>query len=252
MARNQLVVRKMSKRKRGSKWGLSARKRRREDRASEINFRAYVPYISRPDYGFPDKFTTRIRYCDVTSLSATGGAIANNVYRMNSLFDPDLSAIGHQPMWADQLLGSTSTTPYNKYRVLGSKITVKFAQIDAPSTAVLNHAPCLVGIVCQQNSSLLAGSASALMETNNCNWNILQDKSGSNNVITIKNTFSPTRDLGLDAGDDTLAAASGLNPNAQFYAHVFKVDQAGSSNVLAYVEMEFLVEFFNRNEVNQS
>lgn len=234
------------KRKRQSSWGVTPRKKTLK------NTRSYVPRIRGSDYGFPDKLVTKLRYCDVITLSGSTTLPAVNTFRMNSLQDPDLTGIGHQPMWTDQLLGSTGSGPYNKYRVLGSKITVTFGVSSAPSLVALNNSPCLVGILCQQNNGFLQTSSGAIMETDNCNWKLISDKSGGQPFATVTNTYSPKRDLGADEGDDTISASSGSNPSAQFYAHVFRVDDTGAATVKAYVQIEYLVEFFNRNEVTQS
>lgn len=252
MAR-QVQVSKMGKRyrKAGYKAGASIVKRR-ATREAEANYRSYLPKVRRPDFGFPDKTVTRVRYCDVYDLFAAAGTVANQVMRLNGLNDPDFSGVGHQPMWYDQWCGPVGSAPYGRYRVLGSKITVKFASANTPAILANNWYPAMVGIVAQNVSGLFAASSSALMETSNCNWKLLQDKSGGNNVITISNTYSPSRDLGLDSGDDSISAAYNANPTQQFYAHVFKLDTVGGGTVKAYVEVEYLAEFFDRNEVAQS
>lgn len=248
MPRSQLVVKKMGgKRKRSTKWGLVPRKK-----YTLRNTRSYVPRIFGSDFGFPDKLVTKVRYCDVYTLTGTVGLPGIQSMRMNSLQDPDFTGSGHQPMWVDQLLGSTGSGPYNKYRVLGSKITVTFAVSSAPSLAALNNSPVLVGILTQYNNGVLPTTSSGLMETDNCKWTVISDKSGGDTVKTVVATYSPKRDLSADEGDDTIAASAGSNPAAQFYAHMFKVDDTGGATVKAYCQVEYLVEFFNRNEVTQS
>jgi len=41
-------------------------------------------------------------YCDQASYDATVSTVAYNCYRANSVFDPDLTGAGHQPMGYDQ------------------------------------------------------------------------------------------------------------------------------------------------------
>jgi len=233
------------KRKRSKAWGTEVVKKAK---TSETRFRSYLPGISRPDFGFPDKMVTRLRYCDTYAISGAVGAIGNQIMRMNSVFDPDLSGVGHQPMWFDQY-----ASIYGRYRVLGSKIKATFSVANAPANALAsNFGPVLVGIQTQTSPSLLAGNTSALMETANDNWTMLCDKAGGNNAKSLTATYSPVRDLGVDGGDDTIAASVTTNPSQQFYAHVYKVDQNGSSTITVLVEVEYLVEFFSRNEIAQS
>ena len=102
------------------------------------------------------------------------------------------------------------------------------------------------------NVTSLVTTVSGAIETSRCNWKIPQDKSGANNIQVISNTYSPTRDLGLDAGDDTVAAAYNATPSQTLYWHVFRIPGGATDTVTAYVQIEYRVELFNRNEINQS
>ena len=47
--------------------------------------------VSRGVRGFPTEIRTSLRYSDVITLTSTANAVANHVFRMNSLFDPDFT-----------------------------------------------------------------------------------------------------------------------------------------------------------------
>jgi len=209
--------------------------------------------LRRNDFGFPDSMVTRFKFSDTIGLSSASGVISNYTYRLNSIYDPDLVAVGHQPMWYDQFLGaSAASAPYKNYRVLSSKMNVTFSYATAPATVATNQGPCLVGIIPSTSSTLLATNPGQLMETDVSSIKILCDKSGANNIKKCYATFEPQRDLGLDTGDDTISALYNANPTQVYYAHVFKLDSTGTSIVYCYVNMEFEVELFQRNEVGQS
>lgn len=202
------------------------------------------------DYGFPDKLRTRLRYCDTFSVNASTSAY---VFRLNSLYDPDLSGVGHQPTYFDQLCGAAGSGIYGKYRVLGSKITVTYTSRSPPALAVSNTSPALVYLAKDQDSTLTYTTASNVMEQSGNYWKVLQDKAGSNNVVKLSCTYSPNRDLGYSVGDDTIAAAYNANPGQQLYAIVGKIDQGpATGDVQLYVEIEYYAEFFQRNEMNTS
>lgn len=249
MARG-VQVSKMGKRKRTKAWTLSKRKKLREDTSNDTAYRSYQVAVRRPVFGFPDKQVTRFRYGDVYSLSGIG--FKENVFKVNSCFDPDATGAGHQPMYFDQYCGPSGTAPYLKYRVLGSKITARFVMGSAPATVATNVAPAIVGVVLDQNITSLITTASQAIETSRCNYGVLQDKSGANNEIVLRNTYSPTRDLGFDGGDDTLSANYNTDPSQLAFWHVFRIDQSATTTVNVYVEIEYLVELFQRNEINQS
>lgn len=63
----------------------------------------------------------RHKYCDRISLSATGvnGNFQVYVLGANSLFDPDVTGVGHQPMYYDDMAAH-----YNKYTVMWSTLKV--------------------------------------------------------------------------------------------------------------------------------
>jgi len=61
------------------------------------------PFNPRPIiYSQPLYTDTKLVYCDQASYDATTSTVAYNCYRANSVFDPDLTGAGHQPMGYDQ------------------------------------------------------------------------------------------------------------------------------------------------------
>lgn len=67
------------------------------------------------------KLITTLRYCDTKTISP-GASSAVHTFRLNSIYDPDLSGIGHKPAYTDQWNGL-----YTKYRVLWTKYKVSFS-----------------------------------------------------------------------------------------------------------------------------
>lgn len=68
---------------------------------------------------FPPSFLCRLKYSDyVTVTQSAAGIPGAYQFRLNSLFDPDLTGSGHQPYFYDQLTG---TTKYAKYTVYGCR-----------------------------------------------------------------------------------------------------------------------------------
>lgn len=60
-------------------------------------------YLSRYFDPFPAKAHYTLRYSDVITLNPAAGATANYLFRANSIFDPDLTGVGHQPYGHDTL-----------------------------------------------------------------------------------------------------------------------------------------------------
>lgn len=220
--------------------------------STPANTRQSIPRMRRPDFGFPDKLVTNMRYVDTVTLTGAAGVVGANTFRFNSLFDPDLSGIGHQPYYYDQICGPSGTAPYLKYRVLSARATVRFTMVSAPATVATNIGPVVVGLMATATNGLYGTTASALCEASGSKWTYLGDKSASNNVIVLKSTYNPNRDLGNDEGDDTIGASYNANPSQIFNLIPWKVDTVGNASVQALVEIVYKVEFYDRNEVAQS
>lgn len=79
-------------------------------------FRLVSPY-----YSFPMQYQNKMRYAEVFTRSFTGGASTNYAFRANSLYDPNYTDTGNQPLYFDQL-----TAIYDHFTVISSyiKITV--------------------------------------------------------------------------------------------------------------------------------
>lgn len=93
--------------------------------------RAYV----NQGVGFPAKQAATLKYVENLVLVSTGGVTSNYLFRLNSLYDPDYSSTGHQPIYFNQYMNV-----YNHYCVTGCKMTVTYqpyASNGAPCTLVL-------------------------------------------------------------------------------------------------------------------
>lgn len=211
-----------------------------------------IPGIRRPDFGFPDRMVTKLRYVDNFTLTGAAGAVGANVFRLNGPYDPDLSGVGHQPMYFDQFAGAVGTGPYSRYRVISAKATVSFMQTSPPAIAATNVGPIVVGLQTSATSGLYGTNVSALCEASNSVWTHLGDKAGGNNTKTLTATYSPRRDLGVSQDDDTVSAAYNGLPSQGFFCIPWKIDTVGAASVSALVEIVYTVEFFDRNEVAQS
>lgn len=71
--------------------------------------------------GFAKSMLVRLRYCDMLNkaVSISTTPFDNSAYHIfqTSLYDPDLTGSGHQPLYFDQLCSSSG--PYTRYRVYG-------------------------------------------------------------------------------------------------------------------------------------
>lgn len=120
-----------SKRKRPnkSKWDGKKRSRALVDLPMDIAsahdaFVAPSPYAHALRY-IPTSQKVTLRYAQKFAINSALGLAGSQVFRANSLFDPDFSGSGHQPRGFDQLM-----TMYDHYQVVGGQCKIMTAQPD--------------------------------------------------------------------------------------------------------------------------
>lgn len=205
--------------------------------------------LSATDFGFPDRLRTKVQYCDVVQLTASAGNPAVYQFRMNGLYDPDYTGTGHQPQWTDQLFAV-----YNRYVVNNARIIVTFCPNHLSTAEADDRGPYIVGINTTAGTATFgAGSYPALLEDGNTVHGVIVTKEGGNNKLTLSNTYSPMRDIGLSTSDDTLQSQAGTDPSLTrtLFANLFALDMTHttlSQSVCAVVKIVYDVTFMHRKE----
>lgn len=87
-----------------------------------------------PRSAFPPTLETTLKYVDTKVLSYSAGTAAT-MWRANSIYDPDYTSTGGQPLYFDQL-----TAVYNHWRVKKSTCVIKI--VDGPANTY-NMGACL-------------------------------------------------------------------------------------------------------------
>lgn len=192
----------------------------------------------------PARLRTRLRYVDQFAMTSTAGAIVSQVFRGNSVYDPDFSNVGHQPNGYDQLANF-----YLYYRVFSSLIRVVvgavgttgansgFWSVIYPSTNSTASNQTMIEAVEQPRS--VSG-----YNTSQLPWRGIR-------------RASTTEIMGLGKGglsENDYAAAVAANPATQWYWIVQAQTQDASTTGSAFVlfELEYDVEFWGRVTIQAS
>lgn len=204
--------------------------------------------LSRSDFGFPDRLRTKLHYCDVVQLSASAGSPGLWQFRLNNMFDPDLTGVGHQPQWYDQL-----SAVYSYVSIAASKIKVTFIPANVSDTEANDKGPYICGITTVSGTSTFsAASYPALLEDGNSVHSVIVDKQGSNNAVTLTQTYDPKRDLGLSMYDDSLRiqTSSAGTTGSTVIANVWCLDmqELAAQDVVCKVEIIYDAVFSVRKE----
>jgi len=136
-------------------------------------------------FGFPKTLQTKLRYSDVFTITSSAGAVGKQMYRWNSLFDPDLTNIGHQPLYRD-----TYATLYDQYAVVKAKATIRI--LTADTTAAL-----AVGCVTDDDGTT-SSSVNTLTEMSTGMSDIITPLAGSHSYTVFTPTWSAHQDLNIN------------------------------------------------------
>lgn len=198
----------------------------------------YNPFV----VGFPNKYYTRLRYAQIISIDpSNSGLSATHVFRANSLYDPDLTGAGHQPLYRDEL-----ALIYGKYCVMGAKCTMTPIIEGIPQTSQFYY-----GLAHGNNTSdyqtmslenlLEQERTSKVLRTQPANTYIAN--APISKMITAKTYFSLKKDLQKNGKDDTVSAAMGANPALQHYFICWGVHPTGATEPTA-VKFMVTIEYF--------
>jgi hypothetical protein len=170
---------------------------------------------------------------------APGVTFDDYQFNLNSIYDPNRTAAGHQPLGYDQW-----TNFYNRYRVWGCRVKIVWVSGDTGYRSVG---------MCPTNSTtaLVAGSG---QEQPNSKFSMLSSNTGMGRT-SLSATYDLPRLTGRSrvnyAGADGVAALFGASPGELAILHVFA---EGAANIVMTfaIHLEFDVELYDRTELSQS
>jgi len=181
--------------------------------------------------GFPDTIKTRLKYSDVLTIS---GAAQQYTFRANSLFDPDLTSTGHQPMYYDQYIAV-----YEKYRVHATTIRIR---------AVTKADPFQIVIMPSSTVPTITSAAQAL-ETPRA---VASDIITQFEPVTFQTTMKTETILGLRGGQIWDTDFSGLfntNPSDLWYFSLYLNPLINNLSCVLEIELVFHCEFYDRQPI---
>lgn len=193
----------------------------------------------------PDKVMVKLRYPSFVNYN--GQPTLDQVYRANSLFDPDLTGTGFQPNGFDEW-----SAFYNRYRVHACKIEAKIISTSATSPGNAGF----ISIVPTNEATLSGTLIEGVLGNAYCKWanygpNVGTSTTQLSNYINIGNFMGKE---GVPY-DDVNQAAVTANPAREVFWHatVQSADQTSSvSNIRVMFILTYYTEFFSRKELARS
>jgi hypothetical protein len=156
-----------------------------------------------------------LRYSDVKIYDAGIGGITYNQYRCASIFDPDLTGIGHQPLGRDQW-----AEQYNDYAVLASTMSATFSATN--TSGATETGLSTVGITTIPTNTTLGANVDSIIEQPSTVWRTC-GPSYAQSSVTVSSSYTPKDFFGVGdpRRDSSLAANMGSNPVKEPTYNVF-------------------------------
>lgn len=219
-------------------------------RTSTYKKRRYRPI---PMHPVPDRQIVKMKYADSVALDpGSSGNVSVHTFSCNSLYDPDVTGVGHQPKSFDEFENF-----YNHYTVLGSKIKVTFTSMDDSATA----GSYAVGIYIDDNSTP-PSTIIDLMEERKNSYKVVTaaDSGKSSSIVTSK--LSCKKFFGMPSliGESNYRGvmgnfAIGSSPIEQAYYQVWATAldaTTDSAPIRLLVEIEYIAMLTERKELGRS
>lgn len=225
-------------------WALQYRNSRRMFLRKARNRRWLASYSTgRPTIGFPMNQMVRMRYHTTLLLTPNNGYVATSyVFRANSIFDPDASGVGHQPLGHDQWAQFYST-----YCVVGSKIIVKFAKDQQQIGS--GESNYLAGIILHDTGSLPTTNVDTLFEQGlSVPTSVGVGNMTSTNVVKKTKKFSAKKFFNITNirdNQDRIGAPFGSNPPSTgdaFFIPYASVT-VGSGDTTTSIDVDVTIEY---------
>ena len=190
---------------------------------------------------FPNTKTVALRYVENVTLDGSASGTVVNVFRVNSIYDPNYTGAGHQPMFRDNYAAI-----YEQYRVNYATITMVALDTHVVNVATANQVSgtnvgdnffynqnqraCRMFIMRDRDPSDYNTELDTLVEEGNSNfvWKYCPQTT-SGKMPTLRLGCWPHSLLNLSKKDDTLKSAQDNNPMASAY-FICGVTDLGSGN----------------------
>jgi len=184
--------------------------------------------------GLGNKAIVKMIYAEkgINITTAAVGAASFYSFRINSIFDFDLTGAGHQPTPHDQL-----QPLFEEYCVTGMRYKISFANASASNRQ-------LVGIYFSDQQGTTP-DVTTIIEQGGVDWHVLSAAgAGEPNCLFTGYVSMPTimgKSYKEYAEDDQYQASFGSNPTDTCYLHCFAADVASSSGQVVTLAIEAIL-----------
>lgn len=184
---------------------------------------------------FPQQMKVTMAYYDTHEISLSSGLANDYMYRLNSIYDPNITSVGHQPQGHDQW-----NQFYNRYRVdsVIAEVTWPYVTADGASincVILANNSVTPITLATVANESPLGKSGDFTTGSKPLKLRRRYD-------LAVINGVSRTKYL----TDDTFSAVFGGNPNENLTLHVITSQVSPTADAFGFtIKLLYEVTMFD-------
>ena len=196
-----------------------------------------------------DYATYTLKYCEIyNAIGIANGGKATKQFRINSLYDPNYTDVGHQPLGRDLLAAM-----YNHYRVLKTDFVVEFCPSIRHTTDPLDDYPWIIGDLVGTGQSVYPTEVETLgeMKRGRC-WLVDVGKKSTWTRTIYPGLLDETIETNgvTDTAQQSMWTPMGNNPAEEQY-YTIMVNNTSSAAAYVYftllVHITFTVQFRSAN-----
>lgn len=217
----------------------------RKKRATKTTGTVKIAYPkSIVDFGtnFPMRVKIKQTYTDTVTMNSPVGALAHYTMSLNGLYDPNITAGGHQPLYFDQMMAI-----YNHYTVIASKMTIKIIPYEA------NTVPTSVCVWQNDDNAITSTSMTNIQELSGTSFTLCGSQ--GDNYTTLNLKYSPKKVFGGSIlGNANLKGSASANPPEQTYGVITigSADNFTTVNVIVQIIMEYVTIYSELKDILSS
>lgn len=206
-----------------------------------------------------DATMLKFKYSATVGFNCTAGVPAFYQFAGNSLYDPDISGTGHQPLGFDQW-----SAFYNKYCVTGSKIRAVYTLTTTSTVAQQSVKFCLVPLASDVDSSVITSATdiTQVIEQRGAKWRqgnvvtALPSAILSNYLPTYKVDGVPKMKITIDNEYTGLTGNTGVGTSpgnlTRWILGVQSVDDTSNLAGFLTVDIVYYAKMYDKKALNQS
>lgn len=212
--------------------------KKRMVRRKKVSRKPYTKISKQP---VAERYFTRLRYSEIVNFTLNVPSALFTYQFQSSVYDPDYTSTGHQPLWRDTL-----ATMYNKYRVFGVKYS-----IHAKNASGSELTQCYVK---HNSSSATETNFNTLRETAEGKGRVFDSSTGR--PVVLRGYMPVYKPYGISKKEfcenDDFISVMGANPNKMSYIQMYAHTVGGTITVTAQCDLIYYVEFFDRIDITGS